>query len=294
MTITLENAQLRLVVNPEIGGSVVRFDALTDSGDIALMRPGSRDERDPNQLAMYPLVPWSNRIAKGGFEWGGQHYPLAANLPGEPLPIHGDGWQWPWQVVSKSDHALHLQLSLNEQPPFDYRADLSYRLVDNSLEVTLSVTHLGDKPAPYGLGLHPWFPRSVDTRIQAMTEGVWDVDKAQLPREWRQLTPDDSWNFNASQALPERLIDNLFTGWNGQAQLVWPARGVALAINTAPAMSRYLVFSPNAQADFFCFEPVSHVVDAHHCVSPIGQGLVELATGQSTSMTCRFTYCSMA
>ncbi len=290
MTIILENAQLRLVVNPEVGGSVVRFDALTELGDVALMRPGCSSERDPNQLAMYPLVPWSNRIAKGGFEWGGQHYPLMANLAGEPFPIHGDGWQRSWHVVSQSGHTLHLELNSNQQPPFDYHAELHYRLVNHCLEVALSVTHLGDKPAPYGIGLHPWFPRTADVRITAMAEGVWEVDKAQLPSEWRRLAANNPWNFSNAQALSEPLIDNLFTGWNGQAQLEWPESGVVLSINTVPAMSRYLVFSPNAHADFFCFEPVSHVVDAHHGASPIGQGLVELATGQVTSMTCRFTY----
>lgn len=288
--ITLENAQLRLVVNPEVGGSVVRFDALTQAGVVALMRPGSIDERDPNQLAMYPLLPWSNRIAKGGFEWRGQYYPLVKNLENEPLPIHGDGWQRSWQVVSQSTHTLELELRSNEQPPFDYHAELSYCLIDRRLEVALSVTHLGDQPAPYGLGLHPWFPRTGDTRITALAEGVWEVDKAQLPREWRRLTPESTWNFSNGKALPERLIDNLFTGWKGQARIEWPARGVELELTTVPTMSRYLVFSPHAQADFFCFEPVSHVVDAHHSVSPLTEGLVELATDQATSMTCQFSY----
>ncbi|EWH01852.1 aldose epimerase family protein [Halomonas sp. BC04] len=46
-------------------------------------------------MGLYPLLPWSNRISAGGFDWRGQHYPLAGNLAGEPLPIHGDGWQRP-------------------------------------------------------------------------------------------------------------------------------------------------------------------------------------------------------
>lgn len=289
MTITIENNQLRIVINPEIGGSLVRFDALTDTDEIALMRPGSLEEQDPNQLAMYPLLPWSNRIAGGCFAWQGEHYPLAANLPGEPLPIHGDGWQQPWQIVSQSRYSLRLQLRSDQQPPFDYRAELSYNLIDNSLEVALCVTHLGEQPVPYGVGLHPWFPRTVDARITALSQGVWEVDKAQLPREWRPLAANEAWNFSVGQELPEQLIDNLFTGWNGHAWLDWPSRGVALEVTTTPAMSRYLVFSPHAQSDFFCFEPVSHTVDAHHSRTPFSQGLVELSYGQTTSMTCHFT-----
>lgn len=287
MTITLDNGMLRLVVNPAIGGAVVRFDALTEAGPVALMRPGTADEQDPNRLAMYPLVPWSNRISAGGFEWRGHHYALAANLAGEPLPIHGDGWQRPWRVEAHEGQELCLVLRSREQPPFDYRAELVYRLEAESLVVELAVTHLGEVPAPYGVGLHPWFPRSADVRLEAPAKGVWEVDAAQLPSEWRRLEAGEAWNFSASSILPEGKIDNLFTGWSGRALVRWPERGVALDIATAPTETRYLVYSPGAQADFFCFEPVSHAVDAHH-LGASEHGLVELTAGQALRWHCRF------
>ncbi|MBA2779632.1 aldose 1-epimerase [Billgrantia kenyensis] len=290
-TLTLDNGQLSVVVAPELGASLVRFDALTPAGPVALMRPGGTGERDPNRLAMYPLVPWSNRIAEGGFEWRGRHYPLAANLPGEPLPIHGDGWQRPWQVEAQhesSQHEPELRLSLRswQQPPFDYRAELTYRLDNAALEVTLTVTHLGEGAAPYGLGLHPWFPRTADVRLEAEAEGVWEVDADQLPTAWRRVSPGEPWDFACEAALPERRIDNLFTGWIGEARLCWPQRDISLSI-TANA-TRYLVFSPDAQADFFCFEPVSHAVNAHRFDESSGHGLVVLYTGQSHTLHCRF------
>lgn len=290
MVVILQNTQLKLVVNPAVGGAVVRFDALTEQGNIALMRPGNDTETDPNRLAMYPLVPWSNRIAQSGFEWQGQSYSLDANVEGEPLPIHGDGWQQSWQVASQQEQALRLELYSQRQAPFHYRAEMEYRLMDNCLEVTLSVTHLGGQPTPYGLGLHPWFPRTDDTRVTAKAEGVWEVDKAQLPTQWRKLAPNDAWNFHTPQTLPQGLIDNLFTGWNGHAQLAWPKRGVTLELETEPAIARYLMFSPGAQADFFCFEPVSHEVNAHHFSSPIDHGLVVVGKGEKLTLTCRFIY----
>ncbi|MCE8032690.1 aldose 1-epimerase [Halomonas sp. MCCC 1A11057] len=292
MTITLDNGRLRLVVNPLVGGSVVRFDRLTEHGPEPLMRPGDDTERDPNRLALYPLVPWSNRIGGGGFTWQGRHYPLEANLPGEPLPIHGDGWQQAWQVEEQSDTLLKLGLRSSHQPPFDYRAELTYRLADDTLEVALAVTHLGEPPVPYGLGLHPWFPRSADVRLEATAEGVWEVDADQLPTGWRRLEATESWNFSRGKRLPSDRIDNLFTGWNGRAELSWPERGVTLEVRADT--SRYLVFSPGAQADFFCFEPVSHDVDAHRFTdSPSqgltseGTGLVTLGEGERCTMRCR-------
>ena len=288
MTITLDNGKLRLVVNPAIGGSVVRFDALTPDTAVALMRPGLDDDTDPNKLAMYPLVPWSNRIANMGFNWRGQHYPLASNLSGESCPIHGDGWQKPWQVVYQTNDKLHLELYSSHQPPFDYRADLTYHLKDSVLEVVLSVTHLGDLPAPYGLGLHPWFPRTTDVHLHAPAEGVWEVNSEQLPTEWRPLTKVAPWNFTYAAELPADKIDNLFTGWSGKARLCWPERRLELEVTCELPNSRYLVFSPTLDADFFCFEPVSHDVDAHHLSNPQNHGLKELQYGQTLKQRCWF------
>ncbi|EWH01850.1 hypothetical protein [Halomonas sp. BC04] len=90
-------------------------------------------------------------------------------------------------------------------------------------------------------------------------------------------------------SLPAGRIDNLFTGWNGRALLSWPGRGVALEVDTVPSLSRYLLFSPGESADFFCFEPVSHEVDAHHFDDPIAHGLVELQRGQSLRQQWRFS-----
>ncbi|WP_104202622.1 aldose 1-epimerase [Billgrantia saliphila] len=286
MLMTLDNATLRLMVNPGIGGAVVRFDRLTGRGPEPLMRPGSDSERDPNRLAMYPLVPWSNRIGGGGFAWRGRHYPLVNNLPGEALPIHGDGWQRAWQVEAQIPHELRLALRSREQPPFNYRAELAYRLEGDVLEARLAVTHLGVSPAPYGLGLHPWFPRTADVRVDAAAEGVWEVDADQLPTAWRRLEAPDHWNFSRGTSLPIGRIDNLFTGWSGRALLRWPERGLALEVSADT--SRYLVFSPGAQADFFCFEPVSHDVDAHHFDDPQRHGLVILEEGERHEMRCRF------
>ncbi|SEP04703.1 aldose 1-epimerase [Aquisalimonas asiatica] len=277
MAIILDNGQLRLTVDPSAGGSVSRFDALTRSGPVPLMRPSSPGERDPMRLALFPLVPWSNRIAGGEVPWRGRRYGLAANRPGEPLPIHGDGWQQPWWVSGQEADWLRLTLRSREQPPFDYQAELIYRLAGTSLVVDLAVTHKGAGSAPYGLGLHPWFPRSADVRLEAPADGVWDVDADQLPSGWRALGADDPWDFRRPAPLPRDRIDNLFTGWDGRARLHWPARGVALEVTAD--VSHYLVFSPGQDADVFCFEPVSHVVNAHHLGAP-EHGLVELHTGE--------------
>lgn len=288
MTLTLENTLLRLEVSPEVGGSVVRFEALRPEGPVALFRPGDPTSDDPNVMGLYPLVPWSNRISAGGFEWQGEHYPLAANRDGEPYPIHGDGWQGAWRVAHQTSTQLTLERESDHQPPFVYRSRLIYRLDGGTLTVELIVTHQGEKPAPYGMGVHPWFPRSPGATIEASADGVWDVDAAQLPTAWRGIENAAEWDFRSGGALPDGAIDNLFTGWNGHARLHWPERDLSLFIDTDPPCPRYLVYSPGSEAAFFCFEPVSHDVDAHHRPSPLEHGLVELARGQTARVRYRF------
>ena len=285
---TLDNGQLRLVVAPGNGASVVRFEALTPAGPVPLLRPGEGPDDDPNRMGMYPLLPWSNRISGDGFHWRGRDHRLLANLAGEPLPIHGDGWQQPWRVVALAPERMRLALHSAWQPPFDYRALLDYRLEGASLVVDLHLTHLGNQPIPYGAGMHPWFVRTPDVCLSATASGVWEVDAAQLPSHWRRLNADDPWQFADNAALPEGRIDNLFTGWRGRGRLGWPQRGLSMAFSVAPRLSRYLVFSPGRDADFFCFEPVSHTVDAHHFNDPLGEGLVELASGESLGQRWRF------
>ena len=286
--LTLENHCLRLTVAPGNGACVVRFDALTAAGLVPLFRPGEGPDDDPNRMGMYPLLPWSNRIAGGSFAWRGEEYALSANLAGEPLPIHGDGWQQPWRVVALAPERVRLALHSAWQPPFDYRAVLDYRLQGASLVVDLTLVHLGLQPTPYGVGLHPWFPRTPDLRLSAPASGVWEVDAAQLPTHWRHLGADDPWQFADNAPLPEGGIDNLFSGWRGRASISWPQRGLSMALSVAPRLSRYLVFSPGRAAAFFCFEPVSHVVDAHHLADPLAEGLVELASGDCLRQRWRF------
>ena len=43
------------------------------------------------------------------------------------------------------------------QYPVPLKLEMTLRLQGASLKQTFKVTHLGDKPAPFGLGLHTWF-----------------------------------------------------------------------------------------------------------------------------------------
>ena len=287
--IELEAGDLRLVVLPELGGGIARFDLARSNGVAPLFRPWAGACADPNTLGCYVLCPFSNRISGGGLEAGDRFWPLAANFAGEPYPIHGDAWQHPWTVQEASATMLALVLESGSMPPFAYRAQLTYELVAHALRARLTVEHQGEVAVPYGLGFHPWLPRTPATTLQAAAEAVWLERPDHLPDRCLPVSQRPEWDFGKPRPLPCSWINNGFFGWSGRARIEWPERGLGLEIEAGDGLGSYVLYSPSAEADFFCFEPVSHAVDAFHLLGgPQAHGLKLLRPGDGFGIECRF------
>lgn len=270
---------LKLTIVPEIGGGVARL----DWRGVPVLRPWD-GSNDPNALGCYPLLPWSNRVSGGGIEAGGRFWPLPANVPGEPYPIHGDGWQRPWQVARQAAAEIVLALASDRQPPFDYRAELTYALSSDALTMRLAVEHRGAVTAPYGLGFHPWLPRTPGTRLELAAREVWLETADHLPAGKVPIGERPGWDFTRGRALPDAWINNAFVGWAGTARVCWPERGLRLTVTASPALATCILYSPGRDAAFFCLEPVSHPVDAFHL--PGMPGLRLLRAGERLEVAC--------
>lgn len=278
--ITLQDARHRLTLVPQIGGAIAGAEALTPQRAVPILRPRCGD--GPFDQGCNVLVPFSNRISGGGFTFGGRFHALAPNLQGEPYPIHGDGFQAVWQVVAQTSGAVELT-HRGRFGPFDYLARLRYAL-EEGIRATLSVTNLG--PAlPLGGGFHPWFPREASTRLAFAASGVWSEGPDHLPRAHLPLSSVPDWDFRKPRALPAPLINAAFTGWHGPARIDQPDAGLVVTVDGSPNLSTALVYSPGDHADFFCFEPVSHAVDAHN--QPGQPGLAVLQPGETMVMAMR-------
>jgi aldose 1-epimerase len=128
----------------------------------------------------------------------------------------------------------------------------------------LSVTNMGLKALPFGLGFHPWFVRTSKTLLQAKAERVVLENSVHLPAGELPIEARWDWNFEAPRLLPGAWINIAFLGWDGHATITWPERRLCLEISADPPLSTYIVYSPSSDADHFCFEPVMHPVDAHN------------------------------
>ncbi|WP_122359542.1 aldose 1-epimerase [Pseudomonas coronafaciens] len=282
----LEDGLTRLSVAPEIGASIVNWTALASGHP--LLRPSSEDALaagTPRRLACYPLAPWSNRIGNSGFDTPDGWLTLAPNSANDPLPIHGSAWQQAWTIVEQTQQSICLQL--DSQTPFAYRAELRYTLHGGKLSIELTTTHQDSRAAWHGLGLHPYLPRTPRTRLQVKAAQVWLCDPAGLPTELQDLPAE--WDFQHGNTLPATRLDNGFTGWEGHSLISQPDLGYELHVE-ATGSEYFLVFCPPG-LDFFCFEPVSHPVNAHHL--PGHPGLKLLRQGESMTLGVSLSYMAL-
>ena len=155
---------------------------------------------DPNSLAAYVLVPWSNRISGGGFHFGGRFHPLEPNFPPEPFPLHGNGWTSEWTLVEAAADRLSLELASEGPGPFRYLAKLTYELTP-ARSVRLSVTNRAAMRFPLG---------SVFT-LGCPARRIRDCWRRRRRSGWRSGAPSDpqdcprerpEWNFDCRVACP--------------------------------------------------------------------------------------------
>ncbi|MCY6381761.1 aldose 1-epimerase [Hoeflea prorocentri] len=274
-TIEIVAGAARLVVSPDMGGGIARL----DYRERPVLRSWASDETNPFSLASNILVPFSNRISGGGFNWNGNFHVVEPNLTGEAFPIHGDGFQKPWTVRSTGADALKMELSNGNIGPYRYAAAQTFRLSPSGLAVDLEVTNKADETLPFGCGFHPWFPRSDATRLSFAAAGVWLEDARYLPDRHLDIDDNPDWDFSQPRLLPASWINNGFTGWDGKARIDQGQDAVSLTIRASQNLGTAIVFSPDGQSGFFCFEPVSHPVDAFNL--PGNPGLKSLTPGES-------------
>jgi aldose 1-epimerase len=258
-TLTLTRGAARCDILPHVGGSI---GAWSVNGQ-EMLRTASEPDiavRDPYATAGFPLVPYSNRIGQGSFEWRGKAVTLARNFPPEPHAIHGVGFERPWQVQSRSSDST--LLSLRHRPdaawPWAFDARQRITLTDDLLILEFDVMNVESQPVPLAFGHHPYFPRD-GARLTFHAQGVWLTGDDGLPCELVQ--PAGQFDFSKGSAVENADIDHCFTGWNGLAIIAWPDRPQALGITASRELSSAVVYI-RRKRDAFCFEPVAHINNA--------------------------------
>jgi aldose 1-epimerase len=244
---------------PAAGGSITRW---TIDGQEMFRRTTaetlSESAPSPLSLASFPLVPYSNRIGFGRFEWDGEPVQLAANFLPEPHSIHGTGWttQWEAEQLSDSEIILHLAHEPNAHWPWRFKAEQHLSLSAETLSIKLMASNLSDQSVPLAFGHHPYFDKQGAT-LFFNADSIWRTGDDGLPASAEAL--QGNYDFANGNPVQGRALDNGFAGWDGKAFVRWEGRPLKLEIEAD--MAAAVVYVPDRE-DYFCFEPVPHIINA--------------------------------
>jgi aldose 1-epimerase len=292
--VTLSSGAARLAVAPFLGGSLIGYwweaDGARHDWLVASREAGIADFPEL-RLACFPLVPYSNRIRDGRFTFRGRTI-VEPTAPGMANAIHGHGWRLPWQVTARSEAALTMEYEHRPDPgsaawPWRYRAWQTLALTPEMLAMTMGIESRAAEPMPAGLGHHPYFPRTRQSRVTAAIAGIWWPEAGQLPVE--RVVPPPAADPRQGVMVDRVSLDHGYSGWNGSVRIEWPERRARLAMTADPALSTLVIYSPPERA-FFCVEPVSHCVDAFNLAAQgmSDTGMRVLDPGETWEATVRF------
>ena len=206
-------------------------------------------------------------------------------MAGDPLPLHGQGWLHAWAVeeVGERTAVLSYRHEAGEWP-WDYEARQAFVIDENGLSVRLTCRNSSAEAMPCGLGQHPYFPCSPQTRLDTRVGNAWTVDEQVLPVE---RVPAQGRYELKNRRICGQNLDNGFGGWGGEARISDPNWPFEVRLSSADA-GFFQVYSP-LDGGFFAAEPVGHANAALN--EPEEEwpelGLCVLAPGEETGFDMR-------
>jgi aldose 1-epimerase len=284
-TIRLTAANLRLELSPSIGGCISAFEWTGQGGPHPILRKCHTPLEKVLDADCFPLVPYVNRIRGGCFTFRGRTVRLQPNMPGDPSPLHGQGWLNPWQVEGQDRSSA--VLTYDHQPgewPWSYEARQHFQLDERGLSLRLTCRNTSGEPMPCGLGFHPYFPCGPATTIDTQVDCAWTVDKNVLPVA--KVPPEGRYDLKDRSVCGQDL-DNGFGGWAGEAGMSDPGWPYALKLSS-PEAKFFQLYSP-PHGNIFVAEPVTHANCAlNHAESEWPElGMRVLDPGEAMSLDAR-------
>jgi aldose 1-epimerase len=240
------------------------------------------------------LVPWPNRIRDGRYPWAGKTQQLVLSEPPRHNASHGLARYVPWTVVEHGDSHVVCELTIFSQPgwPGILHTQLTYRLTEDGLHVTLEATNVGDADVPFGYGAHPYLTVGETTvdeiRVTLPGASHLEVDDRMLPVA---LSPVDGTGLDLRDGSPvsDRVLDTAYTDLARDAEGGWTVvleRGDRYAALWADASFGWAqVFTGEKRRDVgLAVEPMTCGPDAFN-EGPTHDGLRVVAPDETLSFT---------
>ena len=255
--ILLRSGDAECEIWPDKGGSIARW-TIAGQNMFRATVPGARADALPTRMASFPLVPFSNRIGSGRFNWNDNPVQLKLNAPPELHSLHGTGWIAGWNTAALTENTA--VLSHEHHPdqswPWHFFAEQHISMTDDMLTINMVASNLSDRSAPLAFGHHPAFD-SKGAKLTFRASTVWRTGDNGLPA-FSEM-PKNIFDFTGGARVDERMLDNGYAGWDGRANICWDNR--LLQLDIISDVRAAVVYVPK-DARHFCFEPVPHIINA--------------------------------
>jgi aldose 1-epimerase len=172
--------------------------------------------------------------------------------------------------------------------PWPFRATQWFQLADAgnaiALRMRLTLGNTGEESFPFGLGWHPFFPCDSHTQLQFLAQGVWETNDTMIPT--RHVASDGRFDFSTARDVGSAVLDNIYTGWTGTAELCHAAAPRVITLRGDNACPYFVAYIPPHHT-FLAIEPVTQMTDAFNRAErgDTDTGTRVLAPGESFSCT---------
>ncbi len=256
---------------PSLGNRTI---ALRVRGENFLYVPSD----DPSQLrdrhlnGIPFLAPWANRMPEG-FWANGKRFVFGCAESLRPdsngIPIHGLLTVSPlWEVTelasdessahvtSRLEFWKHAELMANW--PFAHEYEMTHRLADGVLEVSVALLNRAAEPMPVAIGFHPYFrlPGVPIAEAVAHLPVRLHVETDDRLVATGKMKPVD---FPECFSLREKRFDDGFTGLSGEPFHA-EGGGKRIEVTFGPKYRVGVVYAPPGH-DYICFEPMTAITN---------------------------------
>lgn len=255
----------------------------------------------PTSFGIPILFPFPNRIRDGEFYFRGQRYAVNPNRHGfvrdkawRVLGAGADDREGAW--IKSSVEAAQYAEQILGQFPFPFRLEVTYRLKDGRLEMDTVAQNVGEREAPVGFGIHPYFACSAQATIQIPARKRWELLDS-LPTG-KLLEVEGSYDLRQPREVAGLVLDDIFTELvadsDGLVRCVLDDRGKGMQTIVefdAGQFPNVVVYTPPAPRQAICIEPYTCPTDGfnlHH--RGVESNLLLLPSGE----TGRFKVCIYA
>lgn len=301
LTITLTAGGYEAVFAPANGGACISL----KKGDLEIFHHwDSTDEvlAKPTSYGLPILFP-PNRIDKGTFTYEGVTSALPIKEEARNVSLHGFLHTRPWQVEGYQEDEdtaeIHMvfegdaDTDIYEQYPYEFAAELIYKLDKDGLHQEMCLTNYSDKNMPYGLGWHTAFAvPSKDTKVRISLGKRVVLNERALPSgEVRELSDEEKlFRAECGQSPVYAVMDDHFTmepievdgkPFHG-AVISDPGVSEKVYYRVDDFYKHWMVWNCFQEGSFICIEPQNWRVNAPNLDLPVEESGSDVLASQDT------------